>query len=84
MRDFDKELVDYNQTDAPAAVRFGEVSASPAVAQGSANTTLQSAGNAPPAGTPTGDQAMAEKMLKYWYQQADDETRQRFWEWITE
>lgn len=83
LRDYDDELADYNQTDAPAAVRFGETAAT-ALRQNAAVPIPQAPVSAEMTGVPGGDQATAETMLKYWYQQADDETRQRFWQWSKE
>ena len=83
-RDFEKELEDFNETGSPAAVNIsGPDSGKTSPAKGSSGTVSeetkpveprprQSAGN------------MAEKMLKYWYQQADEATRERFKRWISQ
>lgn len=68
LRNYEQELVAFNRSSSPAAVR------------GSMNLPA-------PAAVPTpvqpGQQVkMTEQMLKYWYLQADEETRQRFREWI--
>ena len=78
MRDYAVELEAYNQTGAPAAVDGAATRVSGAA---SAGGNLQDSSWAAP---PAEDQTTAEQMLKYWYQQADDETQQRFWEWISQ
>ena len=88
-RDYAQELEGFNKTRAPAAVppaSFGVSSvnasapapltaatpAAPSAAATAADPSEQSASKA----------GMAEGMLKYWYQQADEATRQKFKAWI--
>lgn len=71
MRDYGAELSAFNQSDSPAAV--GSLDTSQSV-QGPAAPSLVKPG--------TNQAAMAEAMLKYWYQQADAATRARFKAWI--
>jgi len=78
MRDYVDELEAYNQTGAPAAVDGAATRVSGAA---SARGNLQHSSWATP---PAEDQTTAEQMLKHWYLQADDETRQRFWKWISQ
>lgn len=81
MRDYEAELASYNQTDAPAAVRLGETATVPTVTK---NNQINSSWDVERQSQPASDQSVTDNMLKYWYQQADDETRQKFLEWISE
>lgn len=69
MRDYQQELVVFNATDSPAAIGIKTVQPSPAPPK-------------PQAVRSAAQSDMAEEMLKYWYQQADEATRQRFRDWI--
>lgn len=84
-RDYERELESFNNTDSPAALKM-----SLPVSQGS--SALKSVSI--PAATVTEKQTlsvsqqpsanMAEDMLKYWYQQADEATRARFRHWVNQ
>ncbi len=92
-RDFAKELEDFNQTDSPAAVNVSRSvsgEASPAKAEAatdevpSKRSSEQTKQSEPIPQQPGPEGSMAEKMLKYWYQQADEATRERFKRWINQ
>jgi len=80
-RDFERELEVFNKTDAAAAYRFNTS------AVDYTTTVLKDPiSYQPTASIPKGDRSadalMAERMLKYWYNQADQETRESFKAWI--
>lgn len=82
-RDYSQELLIFNNSNSPAALASLALGAklqsqSPAIP---AQQKQQPILPAPQAG-PTGN--VAEQMLKYWYQQADESTRQRFKQWISQ
>ena len=91
-RNYENELKTFNQTDSPAAVSLYQPVSSSPVSKGSESaSTVVSAAVQPASGSKqtgsvtqksSGD--MAEKMLKYWYQQADEATRERFKRWINQ
>lgn len=99
-RDYEQELIIFNTTDSPAAMRINEPEASKPVPAGKKpapkqiqNNSSVVAPSSPPMSrkkqtdtTPTKfDQQpiMAEEMLEYWYQQADEPTREQFRKRIT-
>ncbi|MFO7749694.1 MAG: DUF2057 domain-containing protein [Desulfobacteraceae bacterium] len=87
-RDFEKELEVFNKRESPAAVNISSAVSKAAVP---AETSLAKVlSNTRSADTEQiefiplqPDKNMAEKMLKYWYQQADETTRERFKRWIS-
>jgi len=83
-RDYERELRDFNATGANAALPYMPkpvVSADmskPVAASYSSNTVQsKSQSEAPQVNMP-------EQMLKFWYNQADQETRERFKKWIAQ
>jgi len=85
MRDYQQELKDFNESSSSAAVHLG-TKKGPADHQGRnkeienskeqrQSTSYNETETAP---------ALAEEMLKYWYQQADKKTKERFKQWIDE
>lgn len=82
MRDYEDELEEYNESKASAAVSLSELGVARAGKKVSRSVGAWNTGSETV--EKSGDQAMTERMLKYWYQQADDDTRKRFWEWISE
>ncbi len=73
-RDYAKELIVFNQTGMPAAVtmgsHFNQVGQNQPLSVGVSEKILSV------------EERMAERMLRYWYQQADANTRERFKVWI--
>ena len=88
-RDYAQELDAFNKTNAPAAVppsSFGVPSVH-ATAPTPSTAVTQAVPSAAATAADTSEQPaskaeMAEGMLKYWYQQADEATRQKFKAWI--
>ncbi|UTV28858.1 YccT family protein [Photobacterium atrarenae] len=68
-RDYEKEIEAYNLTNAPAALPA--LAATPAPQLAAAPATSKAA-------VPAQGQNVAENMLLYWYEQADEATRERF------
>jgi len=69
MRNYQQELVVFNRSDSPAAIGISsEQQTSPR------EQTIRSANQS----------GLAEEMLKYWYQQADEASRERFKAWINQ
>lgn len=83
-RDYGQELLIFNNGDSPAALASLTLRQARQQAQAPVMPTQQQQmlNNPAPQTAPTGN--VAEQMLKYWYQQADEATRQRFKEWISE
>lgn len=88
-RDYENELKRFNKTDAPAALKPPlSVSKGSETVLTDKPDTSKTISSATAGGkkldsvpqSPSGN--MAEKMLKYWYQQADEATRERFRRWI--
>lgn len=79
-RDYERELKDFNLTDAVAALPYervvGLADASPLPAAKSQSGNKDKANSS--------ELNMPEKMLRYWYNQADSETRKRFKKWISQ
>lgn len=79
-RDYERELEDFNLTGAAAALPYEKVvgladkSPLPAVTSQPGNTKRSK----------SSELNMPEKMLRYWYNQADSETRKRFKKWISQ
>lgn len=79
-RDYERELEDFNLTDAAAAlphervIGLADASPLPAVKSQSGNKNTSN----------SSELNMPEKMLRYWYNQADSETRKRFKKWISQ
>ena len=73
LRNFEKEIHAFNETDSPAAVNSKPVTAlNPAPEKQVTRTSEIDQSN------------VAEKMLMYWYNQADEETRNKFKLWINQ
>ncbi|MBA4502599.1 YccT family protein [Marinobacterium marinum] len=72
-RDYEKELEEFNSTDTQAAVK-------------SLNTETHSFNKSVPTSQPPSnvhpDQKMVGQMLEYWYEQASDETKNNFKNWL--
>lgn len=87
-RNFEEELKQFNASNSPAAVQTAtDLQRQPDPDTSSAGLPTKPA--AKPQPHATGDSAaasntpnMAEEMLKYWYQQADEKTRQKFKIWL--
>ncbi len=79
-RDYERELEEFNLTDSAAALPYERVvgladkSPLPAVNSQSGNNSQSK----------SSEMNMSEKMLRYWYNQADSETRKRFKKWISQ
>lgn len=79
-RDYERELEKFNLTDSAAAFPYVRVVES---AEKSPLPTVKShAGNNRQ--SQSTELNMPEKMLRYWYNQADSETRKRFKKWIAQ
>ncbi len=79
LRDYEQELKVFNRSDSPAAVSFYEDSTHSAVSvQGKGTTPIQVKKKLRPAPMVRDDASMAGKMLQYWFDQADEQTRRRF------
>ncbi|SFJ38206.1 hypothetical protein SAMN05216429_102159 [Marinobacter persicus] len=74
-RDYPEELEAFNRTDSPAALRPYAPGLPAAVSNGAGPAT-----HAGDAGAP--DQETVRQMLRYWYLQADRETRNEWKNWI--
>lgn len=86
-RDYEKELEAFNKTDSPAALPAGSgdfPSPAPraALVPAAAKPSVPAAAEPSPEHHPRGKAGMAEDMLEYWYQQADEKARARFKERI--
>ncbi len=87
LRDYEQELKAFNRSDSPAAVSFDHdvrplnnkptVSAPERMSTAAPTKVKQ---NIPAASMITDDSPMAEKMLQYWFEQADEETKRKFLE----
>jgi uncharacterized protein YccT (UPF0319 family) len=76
-RDYPKELEAFNRTSSPAAIRMQL----PGLAD--ADTDNDTAGHSPKAGGQGAqDQETVRQMLRYWYVQADKQTRKEWKNWI--
>jgi uncharacterized protein len=89
LRDFEKEIKAFNETVSPAAVNLNppvnKKRAKTPSTSSNPVTALKPAPNNQVASTPeTNNSNMAESMLKYWYNQADEETRKQFKHWINQ
>lgn len=79
-RNYERELESFNLTDAAAALPYerevglADASPLPVVKSQSGNKNQSQ----------SSELNMSEKMLRYWYNQADSETRQRFKKWISQ
>ncbi len=87
MRNYPQELAQYNATDAPAAVpalagggftRYAESRKSAAAPAGTLNNSDNSTAGYQGGAAAKNKEKMAEEMLNYWYQQADEKTRAEF------
>ena len=75
--DLANEVRRFNLSDDPAAIKtFGEMMPASVVAAPVVSK--------PPASAPESANPNSESMLKYWYNQADKKTRQRFLQWVAE
>jgi uncharacterized protein len=88
LRDFEKEIHAFNETDSPAAVNasppVSKIKTSPA-SSSKPITALKPAPKKQVTRTPEINQSnVAESMLMYWYNQADEETRNKFKHWINQ
>ena len=72
-RDFEAEIAVYNQTDNPAALKTAVAVTTLPEINPANMTSPQTNGKQQPQRT-----NVAENMLNYWYQQADEATRERF------
>lgn len=77
-RDYERELEEFNLTDAAAALPYERVEG--VVAESPLPAVKSQAGNNKQ--SQSSELNMPEKMLRYWYNQADSETRKRFKQWI--
>ncbi|MCO4757333.1 MAG: DUF2057 domain-containing protein [Oceanospirillaceae bacterium] len=77
-RDYERELEEFNLTDAAAALPYERVEG--LVAESPLPAVKSQAGNNKQ--SQSSELNMPEKMLRYWYNQADSETRKRFKQWI--
>ncbi|MFO7911066.1 MAG: DUF2057 domain-containing protein [Desulfotignum sp.] len=89
LRDFEEEIHAFNETDSPAAVNSNppvfNIRTSPATPSRPVTSTLNPAPEKQVTRTSEIDQSnVAEKMLMYWYNQADEETRNKFKLWINQ
>ncbi len=79
-RDYERELIEFNQTNSPAALKTQKSTYSAFYGnqpvKKPVNNSVEQAG----------EEAanMPEEMLKYWYNQADSETRKRFKAWLAQ
>jgi uncharacterized protein YccT (UPF0319 family) len=74
-RDYPGELEAFNRTSSPAAIRMQ--------LPGLADADTDTAGPSPKAGGQGAqDQGMVRQMLRYWYLQADEQTRKEWKNWI--
>lgn len=81
------DIREFNQTDDPAAVK--ELAGTSAIAATAATTVAVAqvpAQMSAPQPAPAAEAAApaSESMLKYWYNQADQDTRNRFLQWVAE
>ena len=77
-----EDIQKFNLSDSPAAVREMAGTVYIATPQGiSYQVTQQSQPSVMPA--PATAQPMSESMLQYWYNQADETTRERFLKWVS-
>jgi hypothetical protein len=86
-REYGKELEDFNKTNSPAAFSMSRTFSKGVEARSTGNSNdQQTVSRATVSGTESIRQQhsdnMAEEMLKYWYQQADEATRIKFMRWI--
>ena len=72
-RDFEAEIAAYNHTDKPAALKLAAADNNQPVVAAVHPAKPQAQGEQQPQG-----KNVAENMLNYWYEQADEATRQRF------
>ncbi|SHJ23182.1 hypothetical protein SAMN02745165_01881 [Malonomonas rubra DSM 5091] len=80
MRDYARELAAFNKSDSPAALKLTAADKQP---QTFSRQPVASHQPAPSQQAQQSEQAqMAEQMLYYWYNQADQETRERFKAWL--
>jgi uncharacterized protein YccT (UPF0319 family) len=78
-RDYPKELEAFNRTSSPAAIRMQL----PGLADADADADTDTAGHSPKAGGQGAqDQETVRQMLRYWYVQADKQTRKEWKNWI--
>lgn len=88
-RNFEKEIHAFNETDSQAAVNSGppvsNIRTSPVTSSRPVTTTQKPAPKKQVTSTSEINQSnVAEKMLMYWYNQADEETRNKFKLWINQ
>lgn len=79
-RDYEAELNAFNKTDSPAALStlssgYQDTVSKPVPAAAATSPKYQPR---QPQAQPQGKSGMAEDMLEYWYQQADEQTKARF------
>lgn len=91
MRDYERELEEFNVSGSPAAVPPGTTSQAASQSKTvqpksvkvkkpyTSTNTVKEMPQQPQAG---GQPEIPEQMLKYWYEQADEETKERFKEWV--
>ncbi|MBO9482108.1 DUF2057 domain-containing protein [Salinisphaera sp. G21_0] len=77
-----EDIQKFNLSDSPAAVRAMAGTVYIANPQGVSYQVAQSRPSVMPA--PATAQPMSESMLQYWYNQADETTRERFLQWISD
>ncbi|WP_084332645.1 DUF2057 domain-containing protein [Marinobacterium jannaschii] len=82
-RDYERELEKFNKTDSPAAYSFNRPAVKLATNSFSESFNPERQSSLPSANTGP-DRVMTEQMLKYWYNQADFKTRERFKSWISQ
>ena len=78
-RDYAKEIEAFNRTDPPTEKITSPAKSQMTRAHPQSHKVMQQNFQ-----SPASSEHMAEKMLKYWYQQADEAARQRFRHWINQ
>ncbi len=82
LRDYEQELKEFNRSGSPAVVRFNQDAMTSGERVNSAISASEEMSITAPARAKnrTDDASMAGKMLRYWFEQADEETRREFLE----
>ncbi|OED44100.1 hypothetical protein ACH42_08345 [Endozoicomonas sp. (ex Bugula neritina AB1)] len=80
MGDLTDDVQKFNLTDDPAAVKAFSGGMMPAVNASAAVAPV----NTSPQSAPIAANPNSESMLKYWYNQADESTREQFLKWVSE
>ena len=82
-RNYEYELAEFNVSGAEAALPYN-LSAADMTVPTTAPVIRQTGVKKAPNANKTNEVNMAAKMLRYWYNQADSETRKRFKKWINQ